>query len=135
MKTCTNCQTQKPFTAFYKAAARSDGLQSQCKSCANTSYKGSREKKPEHYNEVRRLRHAKNTALIRAWKVERGCKFCPELEPVCLELHHLDPSVKEADPSTYAAKSFAAFLIEAAKCVVVCANCHRKVHAGLLTCD
>ncbi len=135
MKTCTSCNQTKPLDEFFKASRRSDGFQSQCKPCANESYRKSRAKKPLHYNNLQYARRAKNVALIREWKVAQGCKFCPELEAVCLEVHHLDPSQKEGDPSDYAGKSFVAFLKEAAKCVVLCANCHRKVHAGLLICE
>jgi hypothetical protein len=135
MKTCSQCQETKDIDAFYKTKRRKDGLHPACKKCMNAMNTASRNKKPDSYRLGRRDRRANNTALIRQWKVERGCKFCPEREAVCLELHHLDPNTKEKDPACYASISFAAFLREAEKCVVVCANCHRKVHAGLLICE
>jgi len=33
MKTCPSCDTTKSLDMFYKASARHDGVQSQCKSC------------------------------------------------------------------------------------------------------
>jgi hypothetical protein len=58
-----------------------------------------------------------------------GCKYCGEKHPVCLDSHHVDPTEKEGHISqlTYAPKKLAA---ELAKCICVCANCHRKLHAG-----
>jgi hypothetical protein len=58
---------------------------------------------------------------------------CSEKFGPCLELHHLDPTLKEFDPAEGAGKSWNAFLVEAEKCVVLCANCHRKVHHGVIS--
>jgi hypothetical protein len=73
-------------------------------------------------------------AIVNAVKAT-GCIFCGESEVACLDLHHLDPAAKETTVSyliTCHAK-LETLLTEIAKCVVVCANCHRKLHAGLLT--
>jgi hypothetical protein len=48
-----------------------------------------------------------------------------------LELHHSDPSVKEDHPSLLRT-SWDRWLTEAQKCIILCCNCHRKVHAGIL---
>ncbi|MEN9558487.1 MAG: hypothetical protein RL141_856 [Candidatus Parcubacteria bacterium] len=49
-----------------------------------------------------------------------------------LEFHHLDPSKKDfsvsADGST---RSWERIKNEIAKCALICANCHREVHAGI----
>lgn len=50
-----------------------------------------------------------------------------------LEFHHLDSSTKDfgiAQNSSY--KNMAALKKEVGKCVLVCANCHREIHAGLI---
>lgn len=62
------------------------------------------------------------------YKAAQGCADCPERDPVCLELHHRDPSVKEGDVSAMYSHSWEAIRAEVAKCDVVCANCHRKRH-------
>ena len=132
MRICTKCKLEKPVTDFYKATRRKDGLQPACKSCMNVSYKTSRSKKREHYNKVRNNRYKDTVKRIREWKEERGCACCPENFGPCLELHHPDPSVKEFNPSETAVYSFDKFLREAAKCIVVCANCHRKIHHDII---
>jgi predicted HNH restriction endonuclease len=49
-----------------------------------------------------------------------------------LEFHHPDPSQKDfgisVDGST---RSWERIKAEVEKCVLVCANCHREVHAGI----
>ena len=46
-----------------------------------------------------------------------------------LELHHIDPLEKEYTISEHLS-SFEAILPELNKCALVCANCHREIHAG-----
>ena len=50
-----------------------------------------------------------------------------------LEFHHLDPSQKEFGISKKGyTRSWEKVKEEADKCVLLCANCHREVHAGML---
>lgn len=130
MKTCTKCNQQKSVDNFCKNKRAKDGLQSACKSCMAVLYKKNRADKLEHYKKVQSEKLKRNLHAVRQWKEERGCLVCGEKDYVCLDLHHLDPAAKEADPATLASSSFSAFLKEAEKCVVLCSNCHRKVHAG-----
>ncbi len=51
---------------------------------------------------------------------------------VNLHFHHVDPSQKRFAVNMAAGKSIATFRAEAAKCVLVCANCHGEIEAGLL---
>jgi transposase len=49
-----------------------------------------------------------------------------------LEFHHLDPSSKEFDLGCKGVtRSLARSRAEARKCVLLCANCHREVEAGI----
>lgn len=131
MKTCTRCKETKLFTGFCKMSRSKDGYQPACKSCMAVSYNQSRNKKKDHYQNIARARRRQLQEQATAWKSSQGCAKCSENFGPCLELHHLDPKVKEGDPSSFVNVSFEAFLAEASKCVVLCANCHRKVHAGL----
>jgi hypothetical protein len=49
-----------------------------------------------------------------------------------LSFHHVDPSQKEFAISMGMGRSIAAFREEAKKCVLVCANCHGEIEAGLI---
>lgn len=51
-----------------------------------------------------------------------------------LQFHHLDPSVKSFSLSRRGCtRAFAELKAEAAKCVLLCANCHAEVESGLVT--
>ena len=56
-----------------------------------------------------------------------GYNRCQE----ALEFHHLDPSQKDFTISG-GTKSFESLKPEVDKCILVCANCHREIHAGLI---
>lgn len=53
--------------------------------------------------------------------------------PVCLEFHHIiNPKDKEFSPANAYSWGWGIERIkkEISKCIVLCANCHRKLHAG-----
>ena len=52
--------------------------------------------------------------------------------PSALEFHHLDPEQKEFTLGSNTNKSTEIALNETKKCILVCANCHREIHANLL---
>lgn len=52
--------------------------------------------------------------------------------PEALEFHHVNPKEKEFILSSNVMKSLDKQLNEAQKCILVCANCHRGIHAGYL---
>ncbi len=60
-----------------------------------------------------------------------GCVCCSEREIVCLEFHHLDPLQKDIQIGSQRHLS-SRVIEELSKCIVVCANCHKKIHAGLI---
>ena len=63
------------------------------------------------------------------------CYHCGQVHPpVCMDLHHVDPSTKEFTVNANG-KGLAALKEEAKKCVRLCAICHRKLHAGIITLD
>ena len=49
-----------------------------------------------------------------------------------LHFHHVDPSQKSFPMTMALGKSIATFRAEASKCVLVCANCHGEIEAGVI---
>lgn len=49
-----------------------------------------------------------------------------------LEFHHRDPSQKEVMISRVYNRTWDTLVKELDKCDLVCANCHREIHAGLV---
>lgn len=62
-----------------------------------------------------------------------SCALCGYARSVnALQFHHVDPQRKEFDLSRRgAARSLASARAEAAKCVLLCANCHAEVEGGV----
>jgi hypothetical protein len=53
-----------------------------------------------------------------------------------MDYHHLDPSIKERGVSQMiSGNSWKKIEEEISKCILVCANCHRKIHEDLITHD
>lgn len=130
-KVCTRCCTEKDKTEFFKTRRSKDGLQPACKSCMNLSYKASRGKKKEHYNKVAKARMRRTVDFVAAFKENATCMFCSEDDASCLDFHHTDPTTKDGDVSDMMYfMSQSSIKREMDKCVVLCSNCHRKLHAG-----
>ena len=51
---------------------------------------------------------------------------------VNLHFHHVDPAAKQFKVSVSSGRSLRAYAAEARKCVLVCANCHGEIEAGLI---
>jgi hypothetical protein len=51
-----------------------------------------------------------------------------------LEFHHVDPKTKSFPMTMAVGRSLNAFRQEAAKCVLVCSNCHGEIEAGVIEC-
>lgn len=64
-----------------------------------------------------------------------GCRVCGEMELACLEFHHINPSEKEYTVSRMILTRVGVSTVqrELDKCICVCANCHLKIHAGIVS--
>lgn len=97
-----------------------------------------REAAKEHMRDWRaanKERDRKNWTELRRRKKEwldsqkTACTDCGELDPACLDFHHVDSTKKDANLSVAVAHwSIKRLQTEMAKCVILCSNCHRKLH-------
>lgn len=138
MKMCVTCKQKKDLTEFRKDARRGDGHQSSCRLCVSSRIKEAYHTRykerylPKVKRETKRRRDI-NRQKIAEYKQMLGCRFCSETEPVCLEFHHLDPSAKEHQIANSLGMNIEALFEEIKqKCICLCSNCHKKVHAGIL---
>ena len=60
------------------------------------------------------------------------CLVCGEDEKACIDWHHVNDEEKEFKLANARDTSMDRIKKEIDKCVCLCANCHRKVHAGLI---
>ena len=116
MKKCKSCNLEKPLLDFPSSGyyKRADGtkvksFKPECKQC-----------------------------LVQMQTQRYNILWCKYFKPVCsrcgyqksraaLELHHRDSDKEFTFASRYSI-SEAKFAEEAAKCDVLCANCHREIH-------
>lgn len=85
-------------------------------------------KRKEYIDEYHRKRRA--AVRVRLDEIlSHGCTRCDEQDPCCLDFHHVKGpklfNIPEAVHRTFGREKLQA---ELDKCVVLCANCHRKEH-------
>lgn len=139
MKICTLCKEAKPLSDFNKKKGSKDGLQPQCRVCSKKWFKKYYEDNKEKHKAVvvqnKAAYMARNAELLLETKRLNGCCLCEEQEPCCLDFHHLNPDEKKftiAEAKSGLKTAWTTIATELSKCVCLCANCHRKVHAGLV---
>jgi hypothetical protein len=90
--------------------------------------KARRDRRREQFRRsLRKRRRRRKADLVAAYGgrcVDCGYSTCPE----ALQFHHRDPSTKDFGLGHFNG-SLARLIAEAAKCDLVCANCHRVRHA------
>ncbi len=87
---------------------------------------------PEKFRVKNRLQTKRRQEWFRGFKKTLKCEQCGENRSPCLDFHHTDPTTKDHGISDIARgrKSQKRVLAEVAKCIVLCANCHRVLHAN-----
>ena len=82
--------------------------------------------------EYGRLRRLRRRVFVDRIKTKRGCLYCKETNPVCLEFHHRDPASKSftIGQAVSGGVKYALLNAEIAKCDVICGNCHRCLHTS-----
>jgi len=133
MKICSKCHLEKEETEFYHKTGSRTKLKARCKSCGRAACR-------QNYINNKPERKAKALIRQRRWKKwyqeKKGnlkCGKCGESFGACLEFHHRNPSKKEYSISTMIGRGwpFSKIEEEMDKCDILCANCHRKLHAKL----
>src|SRR5688500_3885976 len=87
---------------------------------------------PERAREIRTRKKNELAAWFREFKSQLQCERCGEADPVCLGFHHVDAEEKTFPLGDLRKRGWCRerVLEEVARCAVLCANCHRKLHAG-----
>lgn len=114
---CPSCNEIKPLNEFYSRRGK-EGSSVYCKLCTKKQT-------------LDRQRKIKQDAINYKGGVCQECGYhrCNG----ALEFHHLDPSKKDFSISKLKGYKFNEKIkIELDKCVMLCSNCHREAHAGLI---
>lgn len=109
---CYLCGETDP-TKFFNDKGRPSGLSSRCKTCSRIQ---SRERQGFRRTFLAELR-------------KRGCAVCGETDVAVLEFHHVDPSQRSFNVAGSGQRTaWWKFFDEVAKCILLCANCHKRAH-------
>lgn len=65
----------------------------------------------------------------------RGCYICGEKTICCLVFHHKDPEQKIDAISQMLNTDIELVKTEMRKCILLCRNCHAKIHSKLISCN
>lgn len=114
---CNHCHEEKPLEQFHKRANRPTGHQGHCKAC--------------NLKQVQERREAFKQQCLEYLGGE--CQVCGYRKCAnALEFHHRDPT-KDFVINKGTLAKFENVKEELDKCALLCANCHREVHAGLIS--
>ena len=135
MKRCGKCSEVKPFSEFYKAYTKACGYSSYCKECQHQHYKHRYHYRTKvlkmewkRYNEQYLERDQR---FLVEYLATHPCVDCGETDILVLEFDHVR-GTKRAEISKLVRRlaSLADIAAEIEKCVVRCANCHRRKTAS-----
>jgi hypothetical protein len=139
-KRCVKCKEEKSVLEFNKNKSKKDGLHNYCRSCNKARMKSYyREHKQEYLSgnkiRVKKLKSSKRKAIDK-YKRSKGCCIdgCNEKEPCSLDLHHIQKNKEKGISQLICdGASWRKILLEVKKCIVVCANHHRKIHHNIIS--
>lgn len=138
-KKCSRCQELKQKNDFYFKNKKLNKLQNICKTCQNTYHKKYYDQNKDAYisnSKKRNIRYrSNNKTFIDEFKNNKSCLFCQEKTPVCLDFHHIKNKRLNVSRMKNYAYSIKTIKKEIDKCIIICSNCHRKLHAGIITYD
>ena len=126
MRKCTKCEIDKELDRFYK---KGRGHQSWCKDCANERakkhYIDNKADKIEYAIKKKKERRIENKQYIVNYLSDHPCIDCAESDIVVLEFDHYKDKVDNIATLMHQV-SLEVLEHEISKCVVRCANCHRR---------
>lgn len=118
-KICPHCKIEKNESQFYKR--RNDkNLGSYCKDCTKLQV-------------TTRQQKLKQEAVEYKGGKCLSCNY--DKYQGALEFHHLNPNEKEFNISQIKSFSLADIKEELDKCILLCSNCHKEIHANLIKYD
>jgi hypothetical protein len=137
-KLCRSCNRKLDISKFNKNKSRKDGLQAHCRDCTQAKFKSYYSKNQDYHKKVvgrntRRVKALRKAVIDIKRKIGK-CYLCPETETACLQFHHIQANTKVREVSNLisANVSWKRIIAEIKKCILVCSNCHIKLHKNLI---
>jgi hypothetical protein len=129
MRVCPHCRkefTGIPTQIYCKfRCAQNAGKKRYTKQHGKSAGRRAKEKRAYAARKIRNREYVYRDKL-------KGCSRCPERRPNCLDYHHLDKIAKRGAISRIAneGRTLQILVDEIAKCILLCANCHRVEEHG-----
>lgn len=128
-KVCNICKIEKAVDQFSFKHKPTNKRQSHCKLCQNVRSKKHYEANKVDYIDRATDRKKDISNYLQNLKKSLSCSKCDESHSACLEFHHINPSTKLGTVASFVTfGSIKKLQEEIDKCIVLCANCHRKLH-------
>lgn len=132
VKYCTRCKRDLLLAEFNFNDRASGRRQAYCRARSRAYVRDHYARNKQYYVEKALVRGSRERAFAHNWVLEyllsHPCADCGENDPVVLDFDHAEPGSKRLDVANMIQRRWAWARIEAeiAKCVVRCANCHRR---------
>lgn len=133
-KICSKCKQTFNIDQFSFVNRKKGTRHCQCNVCKRNTAKQSYARHKKRVIEKSRQRTDIHNQWFREFKKKLICCICGEKDWVCLDFHHINPKEKLFGLNiSRRYRSRKDLINEINKCACVCSNCHRKVHAGIIT--
>ena len=88
------------------------------------------EERKAHKYDVQKKRRIELSEWFAEFKLTLKCSKCSESHIACLDFHHAESSKKESTVANAISGGWSKERVmrEVEKCIVLCSNCHRKMH-------
>ncbi len=129
---CTKCGEAKDIDQFAWKNKAAGIKQRICKACVGMLSKQNYIANKDRHVQTCRRATADRVQRIREYlaSLNLKCQECGEDHPAVIDFHHMDPTEKESSVSNLVGQGHSLDRIkkEIDKCIVLCSNCHRKLH-------
>ena len=131
MKQCSRCREWKSRTEFFFKNKKAGRIGNACRDCGRLYcqeyYRRWRAEYLRRKRHLSALRRQRNRDFVMAYLATHPCVDCGEHDPIVLEFDHVrGDKVKEVSILLHETVRIENLANEIGKCVVRCANCHRR---------
>ena len=130
---CNICEEEKPIEEFHWADKEHRYRRGTCMACKNAGSRV-RNKHPavrlSKRDASRKARRANHERLLEYIGGKYVCEYCGYTDECTapFDFHHIDRTSKELGVGNMMQLSWERVKSEVDKCIILCSNCHRKVH-------
>lgn len=129
-KICLRCNKDKLFEEFNFKNKKKNTRQAHCRECHQEESAKRYKQYIDYYKEKSKKDRLEIVEWFNNYKKSLKCYICGEDDSCCLDFHHRDVKEKEQNISNAVHRNWSInrLLKEIEKCIVLCRNCHTKLH-------